>query len=200
MRTTRTYRIRLAVVVMAVAALAAGCSEDSSVGSGVEVGGGGGPGALRDQSTTTVAAGEQPAAAPTTKPQASAAIEAPAQGGRPDGGSTETTAPPPVVTEETAPPAPVTTQPARETAIKITDAGTSFDPVIAQAAAGTKVVWENTGTAPRQVADRDNKYFVSPMIEPGQKFTWNVNAPAGTTVNYRDTTRPYAQAAKIEIY
>lgn len=199
MRTTRTYRIRLAVVVMAVAALAAGCSEDSSVGSGVEVGGGGGPGALRDQSTTTVAAGDQPAP-PTTKPQASAAIQEPAQDARPAGGTPATTAPPPVVTEETAPEAPVTTQPARETAIKITDAGTSFDPVIAQAAAGTKVTWENTGTAPRQVADRDNKYFVSPMIEPGQKFTWNVNAPAGTTVNYRDTTRPYAQAAKIEIY
>lgn len=194
----RSRTARIAALAAAGVFLAGACSSDESVGSGVEVGAGGGQGALRDQSTTTVAGTDQAATPTTAAPRGPATTQPAAQQsqGQPH---TVQTAPPEETVQTVAEETPTTTRARPEVVIKITDAGTSFDPLIAQATVGGKVTWENTGSTARQVADRDNKYFVSPMIEPGATWSWVANVPAGTTVNYRDTTRPYAQAAKIEV-
>lgn len=192
--TTRSMRFALAVAAVVFAV--AGCAEESSVGSGVEVGGGSGQGALRDQGSTTVPKDGQ--ATDTTAPRGQSE-GAETQAGI--GGETEdTVATPQDTTPDTeAPETPQTTAPKPETEIEITDGGTSFDPIIAAAVTGGKVTWINTGTSDRQVADQGGQYFASPMISPGSSWTWTVTAPAGTVVTYRDTTRPYAQGAKIEV-
>lgn len=197
MNTMTNRGLRLGIALLAATFLAGACTSEESVGSGVEVGGGSGQGALRDQGTTTTVVSDGGSDAPTTAPAQDTS------GGDTSAGIGRTDDTQPDVSEDTTPvteaPAPVTTAPRQETIIKITDAGTSFEPLVAQATPGGKVTWQNTGTQPRQVADRENKYFVSPMLQPGESFSWTATAPSGTTINYRDTTRPYAQAAKLEI-
>ena len=120
----------------------------------------------------------------------------------PDGprlGETTTTVPP----ETTAPPvdeattttrgATATTAPpaanAYEIKIQSDQAGTQFEPRVAQVFAGTPVKWTNTDSVPRSVEFSDQSYASGP-IAPGSSATFTANR-AGE-FNYSDGTRPYA--------
>ena len=146
--------------------LLAGCSDDSSVGNEDLLKGTGGSGGTRLGETTT--------APPTV-----------------------TTAPPadtpgdkPTTTKATAP--PTTARPAAnayEIKIQPDQAGTQFEPRVAQVFAGTPVKWVNTDSQPRSVEFSDQSYNSGP-IAPGQSATFTANR-AGE-FNYSDGTRPYA--------
>lgn len=122
---------------------------------------------------------------------------------KPQGDLTPTTAaaPPTSVTpvtntpgpSTTARPAPTTTaKPQRQGyAIKIQadQAGTQFEPRVAQVFVGTPITWTNTDSQPRSVEFSDQS-FVSGPIAPGGSVTFTANR-AGE-FNYSDGTRPYA--------
>ncbi|HUR48044.1 MAG TPA: cupredoxin domain-containing protein [Acidimicrobiales bacterium] len=108
----------------------------------------------------------------------------------------ETTAPPaaaPSNTPTTAKPATTTTaKPAAQgypIKIQADQAGTQFEPRVAQVFAGTPVTWTNTDSVARSVEFSDQS-FVSGPIAPGASVTFTANR-AGE-FNYSDGTRPYA--------
>ena len=110
--------------------------------------------------------------------------------------TTASTAPPaedPGGTTTTAKPAPTTTaRPAAQAyQIKIQpdQAGTQFEPRVAQVFSGTPVTWTNTDSVPRSVEFSDQSYTSGP-IAPGGSATFTPNR-AGE-FNYSDGTRPYA--------
>lgn len=146
--------------------LLAGCSDDSSVGNEDLLKGTGGSGGTRlGETTTTVApvTTAPPAATPGDKP---------------------------TTTKATAP--PTTARPAAnayEIKIQPDQAGTQFEPRVAQVFAGTPVKWVNTDSQPRSVEFSDQSYNSGP-IAPGQSATFTANR-AGE-FNYSDGTRPYA--------
>jgi plastocyanin len=169
---------RLGLVVALLLTLAA-CGGGKEVGTGVGVNDqGGASGALRDTTTTAAAV-----TAPTTTAKAAAT----------------TTAPKAVTT--TAPPASTTTA-APQNVIKIQDdeQGAALDPRQFQVPKGSTVTWKNVSAkgATRQVA-AENNAFVSPEIPPGGSWTWTANVPT-QVINYRDTSRPYAVAAQLQVY
>ena len=149
-----------------LALLLAGCSDDSQVGSDELLKGTGGSGGTRLGETTTTAPPE------TTAPPA------------PSGGAEKTT---------TTKAAPTTTAPraanAYEIKIQADQAGTQFEPRVAQVFAGTPVKWTNTDSQPRSVEFSDQSYSSGP-IPPGGSATFTANR-AGE-FNYSDGTRPYA--------
>lgn len=148
----------------------AACGSDEETGSGLGVNAKGGDGALRDTTTTT--APVVTTAPPTTAPPRAAV----------------TTAPP-------------TTAPQPQNVITILEdkQGSSFvDKPQYQVARGSTVTWKNASSKPRKIA-AENNVFVSPEIPPGGSWTYKAAAPAGV-YNYRDTTRPYAVAAQLQVY
>ena len=159
---SRSFRL---LAVAALALLLAGCSEGSQVGDrGLLEGTDGNAGTRLGETTTTVPA-------ETTAPPVT---EAP--------GRTSTTKAP---TQTTAKPA------ARGYEIKIQadQAGTQFEPRVAQVFAGTPVTWVNTDSVARSVEFSDQS-FTSGPIPPGGTSTYTPNR-AGE-FNYSDGTRPYA--------
>lgn len=66
-----------------------------------------------------------------------------------------------------------------------------FDPRTASVRVGTVVRWVNKDTAARSV-EADGGEFVSPLIQPGQSWSFRATAPG--QFNYHDGTRPYAVA------
>lgn len=159
---------KLSLVVALLALLLAGCTEDNRVGGQDLLDGTDGSGGTR--------LGEE---APTTAPP-------------------ETTAPPvteagEVATTTTAKPAPTTTaKPAAQgfpIKIQPDQAGTQFEPRVAQVFAGTPVTWTNTDSVPRSVEFSDQSYVSGP-IAPGASATFT--AQRAGEFNYSDGTRPYA--------
>lgn len=113
-----------------------------------------------------------------------------------------TTAPPVTAAPKATTTAPPTTAPRPENVITILDdkQGSSFvDKPQYQAQKGSTITWKNASSQPRRIASEDGKTFVSPEIAPGASWTWKVTAAAGV-YNYRDTTRPYAVAAQLQVY
>jgi hypothetical protein len=171
----------VAVVLVSLVLLLGACGGGEKVGTGVGVNNkGGASGALRD-TTTTSAAPVNLTPSTTAKPVATTAA--------------------PKATTTTAAPATTTTA-APQNVIKIQDdeQGAALEPRQFQVPRGAKLTFINTSAkgATRQVA-AENKAFVSPQIAPGQSWTWTVNVDP-QTINYRDTTRPYAVAAQIQVY
>lgn len=165
------FRLRIAVALVAVALLAAGCGKSNKVGDDSLVN-------FKDQanarlgSTTTTTA--PPATTSTTAAQNKAGIQ----------NTTTTTA-------------KATTTTAVQAAIEITingdQAGSGqFDPPVARVSLNSTVKWTNRDTVPRSV-EADTGKFVSPSIPPGQ--SWTYKATAAGKFNYHDGTRPYAVAS-----
>lgn len=156
---------KLIIATAAAALLLASCSEGSQVGDRNLLEGTDGSGGTRLGETTTTVAPE------TTAPPVTEAA----------GRTTTTKAP----TQTTAKPA------ARGYEIKIQpdQAGTQFEPRVAQVFAGTPVTWVNTDSVPRSVEFADQSYTSGP-IPPGGSATFTANR-AGE-FNYSDGTRPYA--------
>ena len=157
----------LTAAIAALALLLAGCSDGSSVGGNELLEGTDGSGGTRLGETTTTVAPV------TTAPPA------------PDpGGAAATT---------TAKPAPTTTaKPAAQgypIKIQPDQAGTQFEPRVAQVFAGTPVTWTNTDSVPRSVEFADQSYMSGP-IPPGGSATFT--ATRAGEFNYSDGTRPYA--------
>lgn len=156
----------LTAAIATLGLLLAGCSDGSSVGDKGLLEGTDGSGGTRLGETTT-----------TATPETTAAPAPP-----PGGGATTT-----------ARPAPATTArpPAQGYQIKIQSdqAGTQFEPRVAQVFAGTPVTWTNTDSVPRSVEFADQSYLSGP-IPPGGTATFTANR-AGE-FNYSDGTRPYA--------
>lgn len=187
------------VVASAVAALLllSACGDSSSVGSDVKVGSGSGQGAVRDPASTTTAPIEPGAQRPpnttaVTQPPTTAATVRPAQ--QPVVTAPPQTAPPQTAPPDTAPPdtAPATqAPPGAAYVIQIKDSP-PFDPDPSTVAPGTTVTWKNVTSQKRQV-QATNGAFVSGDIAPGASFSWVVNVAAGTTIEYRDPTRPYGR-------
>ena len=172
MKKTISRAVRLFLILAIL--VAAGCSDDESIGSGVKAeGGSGDAGALRDSNTTVATE-----SAPTTAP--------PAAGG-------------PATTAAPATTAPPTTQPQPENIINIQDddKGSYFDPVMFQIPVGGLIVWKNVSSEPRSVVAEDGS-FTSPEIPPGGSFRWKATGP-GRVINYTDGSRPYAQA-QLQVY
>ena len=98
-------------------------------------------------------------------------------------------APPPT----TAKPAPSTTAKPQVSSypikIQADQAGTQFEPRVAQVFVGTPVTWTNTDSQPRSVEFSDQSYVSGP-IPPGGSATFTPKR-AGE-FNYSDGTRPYA--------
>lgn len=165
MRGPRALRLFMLATAM-LGLLVAGCSDDSSVGNEDLLKGTGGSGGTRLGETTTTVAPE------TTAPPAAT-----------PGEKTTTTkaAPAPPPTRAAAPPYEIKIQPDQ--------AGTQFEPRVAQVFAGTSVKWINTDSQPRSVEFSDQSYQSGP-IAPGQSATFTANR-AGE-FNYSDGTRPYA--------
>ncbi|MDQ1438600.1 MAG: hypothetical protein QOK43_2229 [Acidimicrobiaceae bacterium] len=164
--------IRLLLVAAAVSLVAAGCSDNAKVGSGVKLDAKGKGGALRDATTTT--------AAPTTTTTVKA---------------TTTTA---KATTTTTRPTTTTTA-ASAIVIKVQDdeQGVAFDPPQIRVRPGAIVEWRNVGTKkPRQIKAEDGA-FRSPPIPPGGSWRWTANVVGSH--NYADETRPYAVAGKVQV-
>lgn len=157
--------ILLAVVALGVSA----CSDESSVGSGVNtenLGEGGRDGAFRDTTTTAAPTTTAP---PTTQPPATTR---------------------PVAT--TKPPS--TTQPVQQVALTIgiysdTSGKNQFEPRQAGVQRGATVRWQNFDDKPRSVEESVGA-FKSPLIPPGGTWDYKANTPG--KFNYSDGTRPYA--------
>ena len=156
---------RLLVVAVLAALLLAGCSEGSQVGDRELLEGTDGSGGTRLGETTTTVPVE-----PTAPPVTEAA-----------GRTTTTKAP----TQTTAKPAAK----GYEIKIQADQAGTQFEPRVAQVFAGTPVTWVNTDSVARSVEFSDQS-FASGPIPPGGSSTFTPNR-AGE-FNYSDGTRPYA--------
>ena len=73
--------------------------------------------------------------------------------------------------------------------IQADQAGTQFEPRVAQVFVGTPITWTNTDSQPRSVEFSDQSYVSGP-IPPGGSVTFTANR-AGE-FNYSDGTRPYA--------
>lgn len=157
---------KLVLVVASLALLLAGCSEDNSVGDkGLLEGTYGSGGTRLGEETTTVPV--ETTAPPATQPGA---------------GATTTAKPAPTTTAKPAAQGyPIKIQPDQ--------AGTQFEPRVAQVFAGTPVTWTNTDSVPRSVEFSDQSYNSGP-IPPGGSATFTANR-AGE-FNYSDGTRPYA--------
>ena len=148
----------------AAALLLAGCSDDSSVGdAGLLEGTDGNAGTRLGETTTT-------ATPDTTAPPA------------PDQNQPATTRPAPTTTARPA-------AQAFQIKIQSDQAGTQFEPRVAQVFAGTPVTWTNTDSVPRSVEFADQSFSSGP-IPPGGTATFTANR-AGE-FNYSDGTRPYA--------
>lgn len=160
----RALRLFLLATAM-LGLLLAGCSDDSKVGNEDLLKGTGGSGGTRLGETTTTVAPV------TTAPPVTEA------------NNKTTTTKAPVAT--TARPAAN----AYEIKIQPDQAGTQFEPRVAQVFAGTPVKWTNTDSQPRSVEFSDQSYNSGP-IAPGQSATFTANR-AGE-FNYSDGTRPYA--------
>lgn len=156
---------KLVLVLAALALLLAGCSDDSKVGSEALTNfDPNNPEGPRLGETTTTAPPET-TAPPADEPKATTTTKAPAT---------------------TAPPAAN----AFEIKIQADQAGTQFEPRVAQVFAGTPVKWVNTDSVARSVEFADQSYRSGP-IAPGASATFTPNR-AGE-FNYSDGTRPYAQ-------
>lgn len=164
-------RITVLLLVTLVALLAGACSDESSVGSGVDTKGDGGAG-----SDGRAALGA------TTTTEAPATTQAP------------TTAPPttakPVAT--TAKPVATTQQQSAALTIGIysdTSGKNQFEPRQAGVQRGATVRWQNFDSVARSVEDSGGA-FKSPSIPPGG--FWDFKATTAGKFNYSDGTRPYA--------
>ena len=164
--TTNPRRV-LTVATAVLALLLAGCSDGSSVGDkGLLEGTDGNAGTRLGETTTTAAA------AATTAPPAT----------QPGGGATTTARPAPTTTAKPAAQGyPIKIQPDQ--------AGTQFEPRVAQVFSGTPVTWTNTDSVPRSVEFSDQSYVSGP-IPPGGSATYT--ATRAGEFNYSDGTRPYA--------
>ena len=155
---------KLIFAAAALALLLAGCGSESGYGQGTDFSGAdGGEGAIRSSSTT---AAPDIGAPPVTEPD-----------------STSTTARP--VTSTTAKPQAK----GYEIKIQADQAGTQFEPRVAQVFAGTPITWTNTDSVPRSVEFSDGSYTSGP-IAPGASVTFT--ASRAGEYNYSDGTRPYA--------
>ncbi len=158
--------LRLLAAGAALVLLLAGCSDGTQVGDKGLLEGTDGAGGTRLGETTIP---------PTT------ASTAPAPD-KPGGGATTTAKPAPATTAKPAAEGyPIKIQPDQ--------AGTQFEPRVAQVFAGTPVTWTNTDSVPRSVEFADQSFMSGP-IPPGGKATYTANR-AGE-FNYSDGTRPYA--------
>lgn len=118
-----------------------------------------------------------------------------------DLGATTTVAPPPAdaaaaePADTTTTTRPTTTTTAKRAPegypikIQADQAGTQFEPRVAQVFVGTPITWTNTDSQPRSVEFSDQSYVSGP-IPPGGSVTFVANR-AGE-FNYSDGTRPYA--------
>ena len=155
---------RLTIAAALLALFLAGCSDKSGYGS-------------RD--LTDFEDKEQERLGTSTTPPPTQPAEAPVAA--PGGGSTTT-----------RPPTTTTAKPeAKGYPIKIQadQAGTQFEPRVAQVFTGTPVTWTNTDSVPRSVEFSDQSFMSGP-IAPGASVTFTANR-AGE-FNYSDGTRPYA--------
>lgn len=153
------------LVIATLGLLLAGCAEDNSVGDkGLLEGTDGSGGTRLGEETTTVPV--ETTAPPATQP----------------GGATTTAKPAPTTTAKPAAQGyPIKIQPDQ--------AGTQFEPRVAQVFTGTPVTWTNTDSVPRSVEFSDQSFMSGP-IAPGASVTFTANR-AGE-FNYSDGTRPYA--------
>jgi plastocyanin len=163
-------RITALVVALAVGLLGA-CSEDNTVGEGINADQlSEGEGASRiGETTTTVAPATTaaPAAAPST-------TAAPTTTARPT-----TTAPPTTV---------------QSAAITITITGTAYDPRQAAVRKGSLVKWVNNDSKSRKLVEA-NGVFTSPVIPPGG--TWEYKADRSGKFDYSDPDVPFAQGTLL---
>jgi predicted small secreted protein/plastocyanin len=165
---------RLPVLLVAIALVAAACGSDSKVGSGVNLSetGGEGQAAIVDPARTTT----------TLAPEIEGQV------------AVSTTAPPTTAASQAQ--GPTTTTPQTVILIQDDEQGHYLDPIVAQVPAGQLVVWRNVSSKDRQVAAGDNS-FASPVIPPGGE--WTATFSAKGTIDYTDTTRPYASAS-LRVY
>ena len=156
---------RLVFAIAVLGLLLAGCGEDNSVGGSDLLEGTDGAGGTRLGEETTTVPPPVTEAPPVTEPSGPA-----------------TTKPAPTTTAKPA---------AQGYPIKIQadQAGTQFEPRVAQVFAGTPVTWTNHDSVPRSVEFADQS-FTSGPIAPGASVTYTANR-AGE-FNYSDGTRPYA--------
>lgn len=170
-RTPRTPLVRLILLILALGLVAAACSDDAEVGSGVKKDENGKAGALRDPATTSTTSTTVPSTTTTAGKKTTATTAA----------TTTTTVNAAIV-------------------IKIQDdeQGIAFDPPQVRVKKGAIVEWQNVSTTgkTRQLKAEDNA-FRSPPIPPGGTWRWTANVSG--THNYADETRPYAVAAKLQV-
>lgn len=154
---------KLIFATAALTLLLAGCSDESGYGSE-------GLTDFEEREQERLGSSTTAAASPDTAPPVT------------EPGSTTTTRP---VTTTTA------KAPAQGYPIKIQpdQAGTQFEPRVAQVFAGTPVTWTNSDSVPRSVEFSDQSFLSGP-IAPGASVTFTANR-AGE-FNYSDGTRPYA--------
>ena len=155
---------KLWIAAATLALLLAGCSDGSSVGNEDLLEGTDGSGGTRLGETTI-----PPTTASTAPPAAD------------PGKPTTTRAAPTTTAKPAAQGYPIKIQPDQ--------AGTQFEPRVAQVFAGTPVTWTNTDSVPRSVEFSDQSFNSGP-IPPGGSATFTANR-AGE-FNYSDGTRPYA--------
>ncbi len=147
-----------------LALLLASCTSESGYGQGSDFGEAvGSEGAIR--ASTTVPPPPE-AAPPVTEPERRTTTTRP---------PTTTTAKPPTQGY------PIKIQPDQ--------AGTQFEPRVAQVFVGTPVTWTNTDSVPRSVEFADQSFLSGP-IAPGASVTYTANRVG--EFNYSDGTRPYA--------
>lgn len=164
------FRTRIALALLIISLVAAGCGKSNKVG---------------DDSLTNFEDQAQQRLGQTTTTTAP-----------PAGAATTTTAAPgkqALGTTTTAPKATTTTTQfvAVEININPDESSSQFDPAIARVYAGSNVRFTNKDKVARQVKGDKNE-FLSPSIAPGQSWTWK--AVGAGRVNYHDETRPYAVA------
>ena len=161
-----TVRLRRIALVLALVLTAAACSDESSVGSGVDLSVSDQAEGLRLGETTTTT---------TTEPTDTGALAI--------GETTTTTAP---TTTTTAAPE----QPAITITINSDTSGTTqFDPSAARVFVGSLVAWTNADSVPRSI-EFDDRSLNSGMIQPGETYLYRADRVG--QFNYTDGTRPYA--------
>ena len=156
---------RLMVVAAVLALVLAGCSDDRGYGS--------------EDLTDFKEKPQTDLGAPSTTQAAAPAAAPPVT--QPESRPTTTRPAPTTTTKPAAQGYPIKIQPDQ--------AGTQFEPRVAQVFAGTPVTWTNTDSVPRSVEFADGSYSSGP-IPPGGSATFT--ASRAGEFNYSDGTRPYA--------
>ena len=164
-------RIAAIVITVAVALLGA-CSEDNTVGEGIDADelGKGQDGPRLGETTTTVAP-------PTTAASA---------------GAPSTTAAPTTTAKPTTTAPPTTAAP--QAAITVSITGTAYDPRQAAVRKGSIVKWVNNDNKPRKIVDAGGA-FASPVIPPGG--SWEYKTDRAGKFDYADPDVPFAQGTLI---